>query len=322
MVKNEIIPADKKELETLLQLKASAEKNLEEINRKIAWIRWGNGPAYIDLELEILKILYELAYSGYQTLEDNWFRDSEFEDCTYELFWNRILPPSPPMSIDQIEVKMFKNAITGVISLPGTTGIAAIGTIIHQYLQGKLRDKFGDNIIKAEEEISHQFDIEGFKIKITGHVDLRSPANGFMKLADFKTMKHDNFLRVVGLMPCSEISYPALKRSMATGQGNAYAMQLGHEGKTFVILWISQQDFSLKREEFPVSKEDYTAGLVRILDVVLAIKRYRAGEKSARPKPGGVMKCSMCRHFKIHCLGKDAVLGGQKTLDVLVETKK
>ena len=314
-------PDNTVEMEALKKLKAETEKTLEDINRKIARLRWGKGPAVIDIEFEILKIIYELAYSGYRQLNDCSFRDSEFEECTHELFYNRVFPAPAPAPVDQIEVKMFKNAISGVISLPETTGIAAIGTVLHQYLQAKLIEKFGDELIKAEEEISHEFDIDGIKIKITGHVDLRSPANGYMRLADFKTMKHDNFMRVIGLLPCSEVSYPALKKSMATGQGNAYAIQLGHEGKNFLILWISQQDFSFKPETFKASKEDYTDGLLRILDVVLAIKRYRGGEKSARPKPGGVMKCSLCKHVKIRCLGKEAVLGGQKTLDMLTDTK-
>jgi hypothetical protein len=53
----------------------------------------------------------------------------------------------------------------------------------------------------------------------------------------------------------------------------------------------------------------------KIGNIVQALVKYRNGDETARPKPAGVMNCNVCKHLRIHCLGKDAVLGGQKTLE-------
>ena len=320
MVKPGRPTGDNKELESLTKIKIDLEKNLKEVNAKIAKICFGNTLITIDIENEIFKIIYELAHSGWRELDDFTFRDSEFEYCTYRLFYDRVFPSGAPVPVDQIEISMYKNSISGVVELPGTTGIAAVGTILHLFFQQKLIEKFGPEIIKAEEEISHEFNFNGIIIKILGHIDLKFPFDGYMKLGDFKTMGDDNFKRVIGLLPAGELSYANLKKLSATGQGNAYAVQLGHEGKDYLILWMTQKNLAFKIEDFKTNKKDYTDGLIRIVNIVEKIKRFHAGETSARPKPGGVMDCTYCKHFGIKCLGRESVLGGQKTLDILTDS--
>ena len=109
--------------------------------------------------------------------------------------------------------------------------------------------------------------------------------------------------------------YASLKKIHNAGQANSYAIESGLENKEFQIAWISQKNLDFKCEPMPADADSFNEVLVKLVDIVKAVIRYREGEEGARPKPAGVMQCSVCSHYKIHCLGKEAVLGGQTVIE-------
>lgn len=265
----------------------------------------------IDIAREIFLILYNKSIEGFRVLLPNEFRDSEIEHCSWWLFFDKIYLPVPPAK----DVPTMISPVTGIIGIPN--GVATLGSIIHDFIQRELIKKFGNEIIKAERLTQVKFNIDnGTTLVISGHVDIDYPRAGAIpSLADIKSMGEDTFKKIVGLLPCGEDEYAAHKVAMTQGQTNAYAIQSNLEGKEFDVILMSQKDLQFKVETHVAEKKSFSDNLVKLINILEAVKAFQAGNEDARPRPAGVMACEICPHFNTHCLGKEAVLGGQTTIE-------
>ena len=306
----------KREMEALVIEKIKLEARIVEIRTRMSEIHWGKGSMKIDIEREVFLLLYQASIGGGRVLAPNEFRSSEIEHCSHELYYSKIYetgqPPKTPSTM--------KNKANGIVSIPN--GIATVGTIIHEFVQHGLIEKFGPNRIKAERVIRKKYKVTwGGKstiIEISGHVDIDYPNGESDRLADIKTTTEPNFKKVVGLLPCSEDEYAGLKILSATGQANSYAVMSGQDGKEFDILWISQANLDSKTEPFVAKITNFNETLIKLAKVLDAIDKYKEGDENFRPAFEGVASCSICRHHKIHCLGKEAVSTGQTFLTQFV----
>lgn len=302
----------KREMEALVIEKIKLEARIIEIKTRMSEIHWGKGPMKIDLEREVFLLFYQTSIGGGRVLAPNEFRSSEIEHCSHELYYSKIYetgqPPKAPSTM--------KNKATGIVSIPN--GVATVGTIIHEFVQRGLINKFGPNRIKAERVVRKKYKVtlggQITIIEISGHVDIDFPNGDEDRLADIKTTTDMNFKKILGLLPCSEDEYAGLKVQSATGQANSYAVMSGQDGKEFDILWISQANLDNKTEPFMAKLTNFNETLIKLAKVLDAVNKYKGGDENFRPAFAGVASCSVCSHHNIHCLGKDAVLGGQKTL--------
>jgi len=309
---------DKKttEMDALIREKLQLEARVKDIDVRISELRWGTGQIKIDLEREVFLLFHETSIGGSRALNPNEFRISEIGHCSHELYYSKIYetgqPPKAPSTM--------KSKVTGVVSI--SNGVATVGTIIHEFVQKGLIKKFGPNRIKAERVIHKRYKVtwEGKEmvIEISGHVDLDYPHGTHEQLADIKTTTKVNFEKILGMLPCGAEEYAALKVQANYDQVNAYAVQSGHDGRECDIIWVSQANLDFKLEPLKVEQQDFNDILCKLARVLETVEKYKDGDENARPLFEGVANCSVCQHHNIHCLGKDAVAGGQTTLNQFV----
>jgi hypothetical protein len=303
-------------MEALVTRKLALEHELTDISIKMSEIRWGVGDLKINLEREVFLLLHQTSIGGNRVLKPNEFRNSEIDHCSHELYYGKIyevgMPPKTPSTM--------KNRATGIVSI--SNGVACVGTIIHEFIQNKLIEKFGPKRIKAERVIRKKYKVtmksKEYIIEISGHVDIDYPGDGYERLADIKTTTHVNFNKIMGLMECGSDEYAALKAQGAEGQANSYAVESGHDGKEFDILWMNNSNLDFKVESFITKKTNFNDTLIKLATVLEAIDKYKEGDEEARPPFAGIANCSVCRHYRIHCLGKDAVTEGQTRLSQFI----
>jgi hypothetical protein len=157
-------------------------------------------------------------------------------------------------------------------------------------------------------------------IIITGHIDMIYMETGEIKVCDIKTLSTHTYEEIVGKKILKPGSYADMKRRKAISQANIYTVSIG--ATRFSILWIDKDSLSYKLEDFTVNEVEFGTIVDKLVDVSQAIKRYRDGDKTAKPKPCGNMICNYCDAHKKWCLGKASLNIQGISLDQVEPEKK
>jgi len=239
---------------------------------------------------KICEVFFEKSSSGWRYLEPNEFRVSQTADCSWKLFFNKILPQEEPQ-MGPIRFNEYNGLVT-----PHNGGALA-GTFAHEKTQELLKGFITDAERKVTWEDNAKF------VKISGHIDLEHQLNGKLSLTDIKTMAGYGFKSVVGEEYLQPGGYWDKKRRKSILTTNVYANIVGT--KYYNIMWMDRSDLRFKIEKFETDETKFHEIHNKLVNVLNTVNSYKTGNTDAKPIPCGITMCNYCDHRNKVCPGSD-----------------